>query len=109
MKGLIFTYLATAFGVVGGLANPVIGLFVYVLFATLRPQYLWGFTSDFSGIGRSTSPSPCSSAGRTRFRQYGIRRVMYITAPLLFFGLWVFLSAQTAADAENHQRLGHRP
>ena len=50
MKGLILIYLITAFGTVGAIVNPVIGLFVYVGFAVLRPQFIWGFAGDFSGI-----------------------------------------------------------
>ena len=32
----------------GSLRKPVIGLYVYVLFAVLRPQYLWAFAGDMS-------------------------------------------------------------
>lgn len=98
MKGLLFTYLVTAFGVVGGLANPVIGLFTYVLFATLRPQFVWGFAGDFGGISQYVAIAMFIGWARTNFGQYGLRRVMYITAPLAVFGLWVFVSAQTATN-----------
>ena len=30
--------------------SPLIGLFVYVGFAVLRPQFIWGWAGDFGGI-----------------------------------------------------------
>ena len=50
MKGLILVYAIAAFGSVGALVSPIIGLFVYVGFAVLRPQFIWGWAGDFEGI-----------------------------------------------------------
>src|SRR3954470_17939119 len=50
MKGLILVYAIATFGSVGALASPIIGLFVYVGFAVLRPQFIWGFAGNFEGI-----------------------------------------------------------
>jgi probable O-glycosylation ligase (exosortase A-associated) len=50
VKGLILVYAIAALGSVGALASPIIGLFVYVGFAVLRPQFIWGWAGDFEGI-----------------------------------------------------------
>lgn len=41
MKGLLFTYLITGSGAVGGLIQPFYGFLAYICFAIIRPQYLW--------------------------------------------------------------------
>ena len=41
MKGLIFTYLITAFGVSGSLFSPFYGFLAYVALALLRPDSMW--------------------------------------------------------------------
>jgi probable O-glycosylation ligase (exosortase A-associated) len=41
MKGLIFTWLLTLFGVSASLVNPYNGFLVYVSLAILRPDFLW--------------------------------------------------------------------
>ena len=41
---------STAFGSIAALRSPLIGLFIYVGFAVLRPQFIWGFAGDFGGI-----------------------------------------------------------
>src|SRR5947208_694869 len=50
MKGLVIIYALTALGVVGSLRTPIIGLFVYILFAVLRPQFLWGYFGDMTNL-----------------------------------------------------------
>ena len=50
MKGLILIYLITVLGSIAAIRKPIIGLFIYVGFAVLRPQFIWGFAGDFSGI-----------------------------------------------------------
>ena len=50
MKGLILVYAITILGSLGALWTPVIGLFVYVGLAVLRPQFIWGFAGDFENI-----------------------------------------------------------
>lgn len=50
MKGLILIYFITVVGSIVALRKPIIGLFIYVGFAVLRPQFIWGFAGDFGGI-----------------------------------------------------------
>jgi hypothetical protein len=52
MKGLIIVYALTVIGTVGAFRNPLIGLFVYVGFAVLRPQAIFSFAGDMDGISR---------------------------------------------------------
>ena len=46
MKGVIFTYLVTIVGVLGGLANPVYGAAAYFMLAILKPPALWFWEAD---------------------------------------------------------------
>ena len=41
MKGLIFTYLITFFGVTGSVFSPFYGLLAYVALAILKPDAMW--------------------------------------------------------------------
>src|SRR6187401_2101318 len=50
MKGLIITYALAVVGTVGSLRYPVIGLFTYVFFTILRPQFIFSFAGDMSGL-----------------------------------------------------------
>src|SRR2546428_151218 len=51
-KGLIFTYVMTAAGAVGGLFNPFLGLLAYVCFAIVRPDYLWSWSVEHGHYSR---------------------------------------------------------
>ena len=50
MKGLILTYLITFAGSIAALRYPLIGLHVYVGLAVVRPQFIFGFAGDLSGL-----------------------------------------------------------
>ncbi len=52
MKGLILTYLLAYGGAVIALFYPVVGLCVYVAFSMARPQVLYGWAGDMSGLSR---------------------------------------------------------
>lgn len=43
MKGLIFTYVLTYGGALVSLFNPYYGFLIYVCFAIIRPEAMWGF------------------------------------------------------------------
>jgi O-antigen ligase len=49
MKGLIFTYLLTYGGAAASLINPFIGFLVYVCFALVRPESMWGWALGSGG------------------------------------------------------------
>lgn len=100
MKGLLLIYLMTGVGTIGGLANPLIGLFVYVMFAVLRPQAIWGFAGDMNGLSRLVGVVTLLSWA---FRSFGDRRIgrgRVIVASLLMFTLWMGLSALQATNTD---------
>ena len=47
MKGLIFTYLLTVFGVVYGLTRPVYGAACYMALSILKPRALWHWSVPY--------------------------------------------------------------
>ena len=50
MKGLLLIYGIAGVGSLAALRKPMIGLFIYVGFAVLRPQGIWGWAGDLSGV-----------------------------------------------------------
>jgi putative inorganic carbon (hco3(-)) transporter len=98
MKGLIAIYLLTAVGALGGPFQPLLALFVYVLFATLRPQFMWGFAGDFAGISQWVG---YALLGGWAFRGFGGRRLGRGGAPVIFlvlFTIWTAISSFQAID-----------
>ena len=49
MKSLIFVYLLTYGGAAAALLNPLVGLYIYILFAILKPESLWYFSVPAGG------------------------------------------------------------
>ena len=49
MKSLIFVYLLTYGGAAAALLNPLVGLYIYILFAILKPESLWSFSVPLGG------------------------------------------------------------
>lgn len=98
MKGFIFIYLMTAFGIVGGVFNPLIPLFVYIGFAMLRPQFLWGFAGNFAGISQYVAIAMLGGWVLKGFGQHSTMRVKALVWPLLFFSIWTFISAYGATN-----------
>jgi O-antigen ligase len=52
MKGLILSYLLAYGGAVVALFYPVAGLYIYVAFSVARPQVLYGWAGNMSGLSR---------------------------------------------------------
>jgi probable O-glycosylation ligase (exosortase A-associated) len=100
MKGFIAVYLLTAFGVVGSLRTPVIGLGVYVLFAVLRPQYLWGFAGDMSNLSFIVGVAMLAGWMLRGFGEKRFGRGTTVVALLLVFLCWTTASAAQAIDTD---------
>ncbi len=98
MFGLILIYLLTAIGVVGGLFRPVVGLFVYVGFAMLRPQYMWSFAGDMSGISLYVGAATLVGWALKGFGGVALGRGRVIVLLLLAFTGWAWLSATLGLD-----------
>lgn len=50
MKGTIFTWLLVAFGTVASIPRPAVGLFLYIAFSLLRPQWMWGWAQGIFSV-----------------------------------------------------------
>jgi len=96
MKGLLFTYALTAFGVIGAIRSPVIGLYVYVAFAVMRPQFLWSFAGDLDGISWAVGVAMLASWAARGFGKWQFGRGRGAVIALLAFGFWAALSALQA-------------
>jgi len=100
MKGLILIYAIAGLGSIGALRSPLIGLFIYVGFAVLRPQFIWGWAGDFGGI--SFYVGIATLLGWI-FNGFGSKRIgpgKSIVALLILFAAWTALSATQAVDKE---------
>jgi len=100
VKGLFFIYLATAIGAIGAFRNPVIGLFVYIGFAVLRPTALWGWAGNLDGISQIVGVATLVSWALQGFGSWRIGRGRPIVVALLVFTVWNCLSAVQATSTD---------
>ena len=93
MKGIIFTYLLTIGGAAAGFFQPMVGLYVYALFSSLRPQVMWAFAGPMQGLSQLVAVPMLVGWALRGFGtwQFGRSRVMVV---LLFSYLaWMVISA----------------
>jgi len=100
MKGLILVYLIAVFGSVGALRSPVIGLYIYVGFAVLRPQFIWGWAGDFGGISQYVGIATLIGWLLNGFGSLKVGPGRNIVRALVFFACWMALSSTQAIDKD---------
>lgn len=93
MFGYLLVLALTAIGVVGSLSRPLIGLFVYVFFAMLRPQFMFRFAGDMSGMSQYVGIAMLVGWGMQRFGQFQFGRGKSAAFFLVGFTLWAALAA----------------
>ena len=104
MKGLLFAYALVAVGTVGSFRNPLIGLVVYILFAVLRPQALWGWAGGLDGLSLVVGVAMIAGWVIHGFGTWTFARGRNVLLALAVFTVWLFLSTlqannpQVAAD-----------
>ncbi|HUK35841.1 MAG TPA: O-antigen ligase family protein [Vicinamibacterales bacterium] len=98
MKGLIFVYVLTAFGTIAALRKPLYGLFVYVGFAVLRPQFLWGFAGNFERISQLVGLATLVGWALHGCGSMKFGRGRSIVVALGVYAVWSMLSAAQAVD-----------
>ena len=98
MKGLILIYAITALGTVGALWAPIIGLFIYVGFAVLRPQFIWGWAGDFEGISLYVGVATLIGWLLNGLGSRAIGPGKSIVAILVMFAAWTTLASTQAVD-----------
>lgn len=96
MKGLILVYILTVVGVVGAFRAPVIGLFVYIGFAVLRPRFMFGWAGDVGDVSWYVAIAMLASWAMNGFGDWKIGRGKLVVWTLLLFTLWCYLSALQA-------------
>jgi putative inorganic carbon (hco3(-)) transporter len=94
--GLLLTYGITAIGCLGALRNPVIGVYVYVGFAVLRPQYLWGWAGDLSIVNRLVGIALLAGWALNGFGSWRFGDARRIVAALLIYVLLFAISTVQA-------------
>jgi probable O-glycosylation ligase (exosortase A-associated) len=98
MKGLIITYALAIVGTIGSLRSPLIGLFVYVFFAILRPQFIFSFAGDLSGISFWVGVAMLAGWVLHRFGSWQFGRGRIVVRMLLAFVVWFSFSCVFALD-----------
>src|SRR5713101_4006169 len=113
MKQLAFMIVATLFGTAGVyLASPFYGVFVYYLFAVLRPQYLWEWSLP-EGVNWSLYVAVATIIAAllgVRDRRTADSREWNVSSAsrglsgahvaVLTFGVWVLVTCLTARNTD---------
>jgi O-antigen ligase len=98
MKGLILTYLVAATASIGALRYPLIGLYAYVGFAVLRPQFIWGWAGPMDGISFVVGVTLIVGWTLRGFGSWRLGRARPIILALGLFVGWFLLSAALARN-----------
>jgi len=98
VKGFLLIYGIAAFGSIAALRSPIVGLFIYVGFAVLRPQGIWGWAGDLTGISLVVG---IATLVGWLFKGFGSRQLgrgRGIVIALGVFFVWAAISATQATD-----------
>jgi probable O-glycosylation ligase (exosortase A-associated) len=98
MLGLIFTYCATAFGVVGALFNPFIGVLTYVCFAIIQPDLMWFWSVPTHHYSRIIAVGMLVGWAIHGFGRWNFTRSTGIIVALFSLWAWASLSALNSAN-----------
>lgn len=98
MKGILFTYALMGLGIFGVLRSPLIGLAIYVCFAVLRPQFMWGYAHHFVSLSWFVGVAALLSWGIHGFGSWQFGKAKPIVWAFVFYGVWSVLSAAQAAN-----------
>ncbi len=96
MKGLIVTYLVTAVASVGALRDPLIGLYAYVAFAVLRPQFIFSWAGDMSGLSLYLGVALLAGWAFNGFGSWRIARARAVVVMLFTYTACYIVSAALA-------------
>jgi putative inorganic carbon (hco3(-)) transporter len=100
MKGLIITYLLAIGGAGFSLVQPVIGLQIYALFSTLRPQALFGWAGSMEGLSQLVAIPMLLGWLVRGFGSWKFGRARAIVACLLAYFVWNVVSTLTSANPD---------
>lgn len=93
MYGYLLTNIAAYLGAAAALRYPLVGLNVYVALAILRPQFIFSFAGDLSGLSFMVGTATLLGWAFKGFGSWKIARGRAIVLPfVLFLGLFVLSS-----------------
>jgi O-antigen ligase len=98
MKGLILVYLLTAIGMIGAFRAPKIGLYVYILFAVLRPHYMFGWAGGMAGLSQAVGIAMLVGWVMAGLGKWRLGNGRQIVAAFLLFLLWSLVSSFQAIE-----------
>jgi O-antigen ligase len=99
MKGLLLTYAVVFSGALIALRKPAIGLYIYVALCVLRPEALWGWAGDLSGMSDTIAYPLLVGWMFQGFGSWSFGRGRAIVVCLLLYTLWAVLSMAQAIDS----------
>jgi probable O-glycosylation ligase (exosortase A-associated) len=100
MKGLLLIYAIAGVGSIAALRSPMIGLFIYVGFAVLRPQGIWGWAGDLTGVSLAVGIATLVGWLFKGFGNYRFGRGRAIVIALVLFFVWAAFSTMQATDKD---------
>ena len=98
MKGLILTYLLAYGGATIALFSPLVGLCVYVAFSIARPQVLYGWAGDLSGLSRVVGVAVLVGWAFKAFGRWSFREARLPVIALSCYFACLLLSAASASS-----------
>ncbi|HEX6210507.1 MAG TPA: O-antigen ligase family protein [Methylomirabilota bacterium] len=98
MKGLILTYLVAFGGGVTALSRPLVGLYVYTAFSIIRPQAIFGYAGDMSGLSEIVAIPMLIGWAVQGFGDWNFRRARPIVYAMLAYFGWYCISGALAPD-----------
>ncbi|MBI3463908.1 MAG: O-antigen ligase family protein [Planctomycetes bacterium] len=105
MKGAILSYVLTCVGAVGAFIDPFFGLLVYVAFAVLVPEAMWGYAMGAGNqLSRIVAIALLVSWGMRGFGRWQLGKSGGVVAALVLHFCWSVLSSVNAEDQEQARR-----
>lgn len=98
MKGLVLIYAATVLGSLGALRRPLIGLYVYIAFAVLRPQFIWGWAGGLANISLIVGVAATIGWAINGFGSAQLGRSRPMVVAIAAYLLWNAISGFQAQD-----------
>lgn len=97
MKGLILAYLLSYGGAVIALFSPVVGVCIYAAFSIARPQVLYGWAGDMSGLSRVIGLALLAGWGVKAFGSWRFKKTRIPVIALCCYFVCLCFSAASAS------------
>jgi O-antigen ligase len=98
MKGLVLLYLIAGASTILALSRPKYGLYAYLLFAILRPQFLFGFAGSFANFSMVVGVAMLVGWTIKGFGSWDFGKGRWVVTCLLGFSAWSAMSTMQALE-----------